>query len=69
MSALQRFRHASDSAFQVELSKSQKLVSVQPGQTILDAVAAAGVNAPSECRSGNCGACAVKVLAGTYGTS
>jgi ferredoxin-NADP reductase/predicted pyridoxine 5'-phosphate oxidase superfamily flavin-nucleotide-binding protein len=54
-----------DSAFQVELSKSQKLVSVQPGQTILDAVAAAGVNAPSECRSGNCGACALKVLAGT----
>lgn len=56
---------AGDNSFQVELKKSQKMITVQQGQTILDAVAAAGVTAPSECRSGNCGACAVKVLAGT----
>ena len=34
-------------------------------ESILEAVEAAGVDAPSSCRVGNCSTCAVKVLAGT----
>lgn len=56
---------ATDGGFQVELARSRKTVTVQPGETILDALARAGVDMPSSCQQGICGACEVKVLAGT----
>jgi ferredoxin-NADP reductase len=53
-----------DVAIDVTLHKSGKTIRVAPGQSILDAVAQAGVTAPSGCRTGTCGTCATKVLAG-----
>lgn len=48
----------------VTLKRSGKRIAVTAQQSILAAVEAAGVPAPAGCRSGNCGTCAVKVLAG-----
>jgi hypothetical protein len=48
----------------VTLRRSAKRIAVAADQTILDAVEAAGVPAPSGCRAGNCGICRVKVLEG-----
>ncbi len=53
-----------DKAVRVILQRSSKVVEVGASQSILDAVQAAGVDAPAACRAGNCGTCAVKVLAG-----
>lgn len=51
--------------FQVELLRSGVVVDVPPEQTVLDAVRAAGVDAPSSCEMGICGTCETKVLSGT----
>jgi ferredoxin-NADP reductase/predicted pyridoxine 5'-phosphate oxidase superfamily flavin-nucleotide-binding protein len=53
-----------DQPMSVELKRSKQLIQVEAGQSILDAVRAAGVDARSDCRVGNCGSCAVKVLEG-----
>lgn len=49
----------------VTLKRSRKVIEVPASASILEAVEAAGVDAPASCRIGNCGTCAVKVLAGT----
>ena len=66
-----RFEHFSSAAasttnraLTVTLRQSGKRVVVAPAQSILDAVEAAGVSAAFGCRSGTCGTCQVKVLAG-----
>ncbi|WP_300318700.1 2Fe-2S iron-sulfur cluster binding domain-containing protein [Accumulibacter sp.] len=41
-----------------------RTIDVAAGQSILDAVQAAGIDAQPGCRSGTCGTCAVKVLGG-----
>jgi ferredoxin-NADP reductase/predicted pyridoxine 5'-phosphate oxidase superfamily flavin-nucleotide-binding protein len=48
----------------VHLQRSGKTIEVSRTESILDAVEAAGIDAPSSCRTGTCGTCAVKVLAG-----
>jgi len=48
----------------IALKRSGRRIEVTAQQSILDAVEAAGVQAPAGCRSGSCGTCAVKVLAG-----
>jgi hypothetical protein len=53
-----------DRALIVELKRSGRTVQVAPDQSILDAVQASGVDAPAACRTGTCGTCAVRVLAG-----
>lgn len=53
-----------DKAVRVILQRSSRVVEVSASQSILDAVQAVGVDAPAACRAGNCGTCAVKVLAG-----
>lgn len=53
-----------NAGFTVKLQRSGKAVTVRPGQTILEAVLAEGVDALYSCRSGFCGTCEVKVLAG-----
>jgi ferredoxin-NADP reductase/predicted pyridoxine 5'-phosphate oxidase superfamily flavin-nucleotide-binding protein len=58
-------RRSADSPFVVELRRSGRRVDVPADRTILEAVEAAGVSAPSSCRSGNCATCATKVLDGT----
>ncbi|HTY48407.1 MAG TPA: 2Fe-2S iron-sulfur cluster-binding protein, partial [Steroidobacteraceae bacterium] len=37
---------------------------VAPGQSVLEAGLAAGLNLPRSCRSGHCGACCARLLRG-----
>jgi vanillate O-demethylase ferredoxin subunit len=66
---LERFANvraaASDGGFTVVLARSGQRVPVQPGQTVLDAVRAAGVEPMYSCREGVCGTCETRVLRGT----
>ena len=55
---------AGDSAFEVALADSGLTLSVGPGQTLLEAVRAAGIDVPSDCEEGLCGSCEVRVLDG-----
>jgi ferredoxin-NADP reductase/predicted pyridoxine 5'-phosphate oxidase superfamily flavin-nucleotide-binding protein len=48
----------------VTLQRSGKSLEVPATETILDILECAGVGAPSGCRGGSCGQCAVKVLNG-----
>ncbi|VBB13588.1 PDR/VanB family oxidoreductase [Burkholderia stabilis] len=56
---------ALDGGFVVHLSKAQKTVTVLAGRSILDTILDSGVDVMNSCREGVCGACEVKVLAGT----
>jgi len=49
----------------VTLRRSGKVIDVSASRTILDAVQAAGIDAPAACRAGTCGTCAVKVVEGS----
>jgi len=51
-------------AFQVRIRQAGDPVTVEPGQTILEAALAQGVAYPHGCRSGNCGACKSRQHAG-----
>jgi len=64
---IERFSASSDNAqsIEVELKRSGKTVLVSPTESILSAVEAAGILVPAECRVGQCGSCAVKVLEGS----
>ena len=53
-----------DHPFEVELSLTGTTFVVQPGESILDRVVAAGVPAPSSCRGGTCGTCETFVVEG-----
>ncbi|MFT4077532.1 MAG: PDR/VanB family oxidoreductase [Asticcacaulis sp.] len=55
---------ADDGGLVIELARSGRVVEVRPDHTILEAVLAAGVSAPSSCRNGVCGTCETRVLAG-----
>ncbi|OLT04646.1 ferredoxin [Pseudonocardia sp. CNS-004] len=50
--------------FTVELARTGVVVDVSPGDSVLDAVRAAGVDVLSSCRQGTCGTCETTVLAG-----
>jgi vanillate O-demethylase ferredoxin subunit len=54
----------SDQAFNVVLTKSDKVVSVGACTSILDALLAAGVDAPYSCMGGVCRACVTTVVSG-----
>ena len=47
-----------------ELARSKLLISISPGQTILEALRAHGVGVQSACEQGICGSCETLVLAG-----
>jgi CDP-4-dehydro-6-deoxyglucose reductase/ferredoxin-NAD(P)+ reductase (naphthalene dioxygenase ferredoxin-specific) len=51
-------------SFTVEIRQHDAPVSVETGQTILEAALAAGIPYPHGCRSGNCGACKSRLAAG-----
>jgi phthalate 4,5-dioxygenase reductase subunit len=55
---------ANDRPFKVKLAKSGDVVDVPVGTTILEAIRAAGHEAPSSCESGTCGTCKTKLIAG-----
>jgi ferredoxin-NADP reductase len=50
--------------FEVVLARSGLSLTIEPGQTILEAVSAAGVPVPSSCQEGTCGTCETVVLEG-----
>lgn len=54
----------SDQPFDVEMSLTGRTVTVNPGQSILEAVTAAGVPALSSCQGGTCGTCETFVVEG-----
>ena len=53
-----------ESSFDVALARSCLTVRVAVGQTILQAVRAAGVDLPSSCEQGACGTCIATVIDG-----
>ncbi|MFT4432894.1 PDR/VanB family oxidoreductase [Caballeronia sp. 15715] len=55
---------AVEGGFDVVLARSEKTIRIAPGQTILDAVLARGVDAPHSCQEGVCGSCETRVLEG-----
>lgn len=55
---------AADGGFEVRLARSKQTIAVQPGQTILDALLAAGINANYACSEGVCGTCETRVIEG-----
>jgi ferredoxin-NADP reductase len=59
-----REKPAAEGSFEVKLVRSNQTIAVQAGQTILDALLAAGVSANYACTEGVCGTCETKVLEG-----
>jgi phthalate 4,5-dioxygenase reductase subunit len=53
-----------DRPFAVRLARSGATVEVPVGTTILQALRAAGHDAPSSCESGSCGTCRTRLLSG-----
>jgi phthalate 4,5-dioxygenase reductase subunit len=57
--------HARDEKrFVVRLARTGTRVDVQPGQSILEALRAQGIDTPSSCEAGTCGSCRTRLLAG-----
>jgi vanillate O-demethylase ferredoxin subunit len=55
---------ATGGAYTVELAKSKRSIAVQPGQTLVQALQAAGIKVKVSCEQGICGTCETRVLAG-----
>jgi phthalate 4,5-dioxygenase reductase component len=55
---------AGDAPFNVKIASTGQIVPVGAGQSILQAIKAAGCAAPSSCESGTCGTCRTGLLAG-----
>ena len=53
-----------DRSFVVELARSGKRVTVNPGQSVVEALAARKVIISTGCQQGVCGTCLTRVLAG-----
>ncbi|MEN0135070.1 MAG: PDR/VanB family oxidoreductase [Rhodococcus sp. (in: high G+C Gram-positive bacteria)] len=51
-------------AFEVELVRSRRTLTIAPDQTILDALLECGIKAPNSCAEGVCGSCETTVLDG-----
>ncbi|MBB3664092.1 ferredoxin-NADP reductase [Prauserella sediminis] len=54
----------SDTSFELTLARSGRTIVVGRSETVLEAVAAAGVDVLSSCRQGTCGTCETTVLVG-----
>lgn len=55
---------SSDQAFNLTLQRSQRTIEVKADQSVLQALHAAGITTASSCGTGQCGTCAVKLIAG-----
>lgn len=53
-----------DSPFQVKIATSGRVLTVEAGQTVVRALEAAGIDVPTSCEQGVCGACLTRVLEG-----
>ncbi|CAE6855617.1 Phenoxybenzoate dioxygenase subunit beta [Paraburkholderia aspalathi] len=56
--------NANDTAFEVELRQSNRVLPVRTDQTILDALLAAGLDPLYDCKRGECGVCQTTVIEG-----
>lgn len=54
----------SDESFEVKLASSARVVVVPKDQTVVQALAAAGIEIPTSCEQGVCGTCLTRVLEG-----
>ncbi|WP_432194319.1 PDR/VanB family oxidoreductase [Streptomyces sp. bgisy027] len=63
-SATDRSAPVRDTAFEVELRRSGRTVTVRPEVSVLDALRGAGVDVLSSCEQGTCGTCLTPVVAG-----
>lgn len=52
-------------SYEVELARSGQVLTVPPGQRIIDVLREAGVNVMVSCEQGICGSCETDVIAGT----
>lgn len=50
--------------FKVSIPDQQKVIEVTAEETLLDALLAAGVDAPYSCKGGGCGQCEIEVISG-----
>lgn len=55
---------ADDAVFQVKLASSGRLVEVPKDKTVVEALAAAGIEVATSCEQGVCGTCLTRVLEG-----
>lgn len=55
---------AADAAFEVQLARSGRVIAVPADRTVVQALAAAGIEIPTSCEQGICGTCLTRVLAG-----
>ena len=53
-----------EGAFDVKLASSGRIVNVPKDKTVVDALAAAGIDVPTSCQQGVCGTCLTRVLEG-----
>lgn len=53
-----------DSSFEVKLARSGRIVSIPKDKTIVQALAEVGIELPTSCEQGVCGACITRVLEG-----
>lgn len=63
-SASENLVATAEGSYTVELRKSKRSLVVQPGQTLLQAIVAAGIKVQVSCEQGICGTCETRVLAG-----
>jgi vanillate O-demethylase ferredoxin subunit len=55
---------AADERFEVRLARSERVVVVPAGVTVVQALAASGVDVPTSCEQGVCGTCLTRVVEG-----
>jgi vanillate O-demethylase ferredoxin subunit len=55
---------AADTAFEVQVGRDGRIVTVAPGQSIIAALEDAGVDLIYDCQRGDCGICQTEVLEG-----
>lgn len=58
-------RSVDDGSFEVKLASSGQIIVVASDQTVVEALAAAGVDVQTSCEQGVCGTCLTRVLQGT----
>lgn len=55
---------ATDESFEVQVASSGRVVVVPKSQTVVQALAAAGIEVPTSCEQGVCGTCITRVIEG-----
>jgi len=63
--AVTAFPSTGDDAFEVQIASSGAIVRVNPDQSVIGALAAAGIDVPVSCEQGVCGTCVTRVIDGT----